>query len=307
METFDTTLRYSKPLRRGIGLAVALLAMAAALPGARAAEPLPPELEDVGVDDSRLGAQIPLSFQFQNEKGETVTLDQLISGERPVILTPVYYKCPMLCNLTLNGLVTAFNEMEYSVGEEFEVITYSINPRETAQLAAAKKQFYISDYGKPEAAQGWHWLASDEANARGLSGAIGFKYNAVEGMSDYAHPSVLMVLTPTGKLSRFIEGPNFKGRDLKLALLEASNGKIGSALDHILLTCYHYDPTSNSYVPVAWKIMRLGGIVTVLLIGGLIGGLLLLDRRRSRGATGGDGHDGPRHLPPTHAHPHPHA
>jgi protein SCO1/2 len=246
---------------------------------ARAPSGLPKALNDVGIDQ-KLNEQLPLDLMFKNENGEAVRLGDYF-GKKPVVLSLVYYQCPMLCNQVLNGMVTAFKVMAFKPGQEFEVVTVSFDPRETAVLAAAKKKTYV-DY-LPEAKRvganaGWHFLTGDAASIKRLTEAIGFRYHFDETTNQFAHASAIYVTTPQGKLARYFYGIEYAPRDLRLGLIEAGENKIGSPVDQLLLYCYHYDPATGKYGAAVMNIMRLGGIVTLIAIAGMF---LVLRRRGS--------------------------
>ena len=238
---------------------------------------LPPALREVKIEQ-RLNEQVPLDLQFKDETGRTVKLSEYINGSKPVILSLVFYQCPMLCNQILNGLMASLRAQSFDAGKEFEVLTVSFDPRETPELAAEKKQSYIQRYNRPGAERGWHFLTGDAENIRRLTEAVGFHYNYDEKTNQFAHASGIMVMTPAGKLSRYFYGIEYSPRDLRLGLVEASDNKIGSTVDQLLLYCYHYDPATGKYAWVV-NVYRWGGGITVLGIGALI---LSLHRRSSR-------------------------
>lgn len=233
-------------------------------------EPRPKELEGVGVTE-RAGTKLPLGLEFTDEAGRAVRLGDYVRGKRPFILNLVYYRCAMLCNLILNGQVEALKGIPWTPGREFEIITVSIDPRETHTLAKLKKQNYIRDYGKPEAAGGWHFLTGGEKSIRALADAAGFGYRYDEKKDIYVHSAAIFLGTPDGRLSRYLYGVMFAPATLKLSLVEASEGKTGGAIDKIMLFCFHYDADSGRYGPAAMNIMRLGGALTALLLGGALG------------------------------------
>lgn len=246
----------------------------------RAPSGLPNALADVGIDQ-KLNQQLPLDLVFRNEKGEEVKLGSYF-GKKPVVLSLVYYQCPMLCNQVLNGMVTAFKVMAFRPGEEFDVVTVSFDPRETPALAAAKKKTYV-DY-LPEAkragaAIGWHFLTGDEASIKQITDAVGFRYHWDKPTNQFAHASGVFVTTPEGKLSRYFYGIEYAPRDLRLGLIEAADNKIGSAVDQLLLFCFHYDPATGKYGATVMNLMRVGGVITMMAIVGL---LLALRRRNSK-------------------------
>lgn len=262
-------------------LAAVLLVLATDL----RAQQRPAALRDVGIDQ-RLNEQVPLDLTFHDESGKTVKLADYF-GKRPVILTPVYYECPMLCTLTLNGLVFAMKKMAFNVGQEYEVVTVSFNPRETPSLAAEKKKNYLRLFTKPGGDAGWHFLTGDEAAVQQLMRAIGFRYKWDEETKQYAHAAGLMVLTPQGRLARYFYGVEFPVRDLRLALVEASANKIGSRVDQILLFCFHYNPATGKYSLAVTRVLQTGGIATVLALAVLMTVLLRRERQaREGGATG---------------------
>lgn len=258
------------------------VALAAVSPGlAQLAGPVPDQLKDVGVEE-HLDEALPLDLEFRDEHGKTVALRDFFDGERPVILTLNYYKCPMLCGLQLNGLVTGLADLAWTPGDQFDIVTVSINPLETPELAADKKQNYLKKLGRPDAAQGWHFLTGDEGPIRQLAEAAGFGFRYDPATGDYAHAAALMVVTPKGHLARYLYGIEYPAKKLKLALLEAAEGTIGSPWDQLVMYCYHYDPSNRRYSPVAMNIMRVGGGATVLALGLVIGVLWIRDSRRHK-------------------------
>jgi protein SCO1/2 len=252
----------------------------AALPLYSADEPLPKELEGIGIEE-KLGSKIDLDLLFTAENGQQVPLRSFFSKGKPVVLNLVYYSCPMLCNLVLNGEVSVLKEIPWTPGNEFEIVTISINPMETWGLAAQKKSYYMESYGR-EAHQGWHFLTDYSGNVKKLAEQIGFSYRWDDRTQQFAHSAALMVLTPDALVSRYLYGIRYKVRDVRLALTEASEGKLGSIGDKILMFCFHYDPDARSYVPFARNIMRAGGVLTMLILGGVL--MLLFSRERTRTA-----------------------
>lgn len=237
----------------------------------------PDILKKIGIDQ-RLGEQAPLDLEFYDEAGNTVQLQQYF-GEKPVILALVYYNCPMLCNLVLNGLTKNLKPLSFSAGEEFDIISLSFDHRETHALAAEKKKNYIKDYDRPGAASGWHFLTGDSANIARLAAAVGFRYQFDPVTREYAHAGGIMVLTPQGKLARYFYGVDYPSRDLRLSLVEASENKIGSPVDQLLLYCYHYDPRTGKYGLVIMNVLRLAGIATVLVLVAFVIVMLRRDRK----------------------------
>lgn len=228
--------------------------------------------------EQKLNAQLPLDASFRDEDGRTVGL-RTYFGRKPVILSFAYYDCPMLCTLILDGLTRGLQLVPFNMGEQFEAVNISINPREPPSLARAKKENYAIKYGRPGAAAGWHFLTGDETSIRRVADAAGFKYESDPASGQYAHASGILIATPTGKISRYFYGIVFQPRDLRLGLVEASSEKIGSPADMLLLYCYHYDATTGKYSLLVTRVVRLSGIATVLLLGGT---LLLLFRREAR-------------------------
>lgn len=228
----------------------------------------PDLLKDVGVDQ-KLNQSVPLKLTFRDEHGKPVELTQYF-GQKPVILSLVYYNCPMLCTQVLNGLESSLKLIPMDIGKQFDVLTVSIDPTERPVLAEAKQALYTGLYGRPNAAQGWHFLTGDEQQIRQLANAVGFRYAYDPGSKQFAHASAIMVLTPEGKISRYFYGIQFPSRDLRLGLVEASAGKIGTPVDQVLLFCYHYDPSTGKYGLLISRLIQAAGAVTVLAIGGLI-------------------------------------
>ena len=225
----------------------------------------PPILTDVGIDQ-KLNAQIPPDLIFKDENGATVQLGQYF-GKRPIVLTLVYYKCPMLCTMVLNDLNKVLGAMQMNVGEQFDILTVSFDPTETPDLAAKKKHQYVHTYGRPHAEEGWHFLTGDEDSIKKLTDTVGFRYAWDPKWKQYAHASGIMVITPDGKVSKYFYGVEYSARDLRLALTEASNGKIGSLSDITLLYCFHYDPSTGKYSLDVTRAVQVGAILTMACIG----------------------------------------
>ena len=240
---------------------------------------LPKALKNVGIDQ-KLNEQIPLDAVFKDEQGREVKLGEFF-GKKPVVVSLVYYTCPMLCNQVLNGMLGSFRQVSFNIGDQYEVVTVSFDPRETPALAAAKKETYIKGYNRAGAEASWHFLTGDEANIKRLTDGVGFRYAWDEQTNQFAHASGIMVLTPEGKIARYFYGIDYPPRDLRLGLVEASQNKIGTPVDALMLYCYHYDPATGKYGAVVLNIMKVAGGVTVVLIVGL----LLVLRRRGSGAT----------------------
>ena len=225
----------------------------------------PRDLEDVRIDQ-RLDQPLPLDAVFRDENGAEVKLGDYF-GHKPVVLALVYYSCPMLCNQVLNGMTSGLDVLTaFSIGKEFEVVTVSFDPRETPELARQKKETYIKWYKREGAAEGWHFLTGDQPNIDRLTQAAGFHYKWDEKTTQFIHASAIMITTSDGKLARYFYGVEYAPKDLRLGLVEASDGKIGSPVDQLLLYCYHYDPALGRYGAVVMNIMRLGGALTVIAI-----------------------------------------
>lgn len=248
-------------------------------------EPLPAQLEGVGIT-AKIDHPLPLQLEFTDEEGRAVRLGEYFKGERPVLLTMGYYGCPMLCDLVLNGLVDGLQEVEWAPGKGFEIVTVSINPLETHQLARLKKQNYLTEYGRAGAGAGWHFLTGRENEIKSLADAVGFGYRYDESRGEYAHGAGVFLCTPDGRLSRFIGGIRFEPRTLRLSLVDASAGKVGSLVDQVVLYCYHYDAGQGRYALAAMNIMRAGGALTVVLLALALAILWLRDASKHRVAVG---------------------
>ena len=242
---------------------------------------LPKQVQDVRVDE-RINDTVPLDLPFTDEQGRRVTLSHYADGQRPLILTLNYYRCPKLCDVQLNVLTRAIADLELTPGRDYNIVTVSFDPAETPALANRKKGNYIRALGRPAAAVGWHFLTGEQHNIRRLAEAVGYRYKWLDRQRQYAHPAVIMILTPDGIISRYLYGIQYDPKTLRLSLVEASDGKVGSTIDYILLTCFQYDALEGSYVAGAMGLMRLGGVVTVLILGGTIGLLLLREFRRGK-------------------------
>ena len=240
----------------------------------------PPYLENVGIEQ-RLNAQISPHLPFTDEAGRSVQLGDYF-GKKPLILNLVYYKCPMLCGEVLTGLTAAMKMMKFDVGDQFEVVTVSFNPQETPADAAAKKKDLIIRYGRRGAASGWHFLTGSQEAISALTKAVGFQYQYDPKIKQYAHATAIMVLTPQGRISRYFYGVDFPPKDLRLGLVEASEGKIGNLTDAVLLYCYHYDPATGKYGAVITNILRLGAGLTIVFLAGMVLILLRLEKSAVR-------------------------
>ena len=241
---------------------------------------LPPALHGVGFDQ-RVNEQFPLDLAFHDEAGREVRLGDYFQG-KPVILVLAWYRCPMLCTEVLNGLTRAMLDMSLTAGKDFQVVTVSFDPREGPELAASKKKTYLERYGRPGADAGGHFLTGEEKSIQRLTEAVGFRCTYDEYHQQFAHASGIMVATPSGKLYRYFLDVKYPPRDLELSLVQASDNKVGTVVDQALLFCFHYDPSVGKYGPAVMNFVRLGGVLTLLAIGGLV----LVLRRTSRPASG---------------------
>jgi protein SCO1/2 len=284
------------PYRKSGTVAIAASVMLGALPasaqyglGVRADEgasnaarnAIPANLTDVTVTE-HLNAQLPLDVRLRDSSGRAVRLGEYFTGRRPVLLNLAYYRCPMLCNLVSNAVVNGLRGVAWTPGTEFDVVTVSIDPRESAQDAAARRARIADQYGRASGANGWHFTVGEESEVRRLASALGFGYRYDARQNQYAHPAVVFLATPTGKVARYLYGISFNPNDLRFGLLEASEGRAISTVERVLLFCYHFDPQDRRYVLAAKQVMKLGGAVTAaLLVGGLLA-LWLRELRRAR-------------------------
>ena len=239
---------------------------------------LPPALREVGFDQ-KIGTMLPLDVRFRDESGATVELGSFF-GRRPVLLSLVYYECPMLCSMALNGLVSSLRALNMEPGQDFEIVTVSFDSTEGPELAAAKKAKYVEEYNRNGAAAAWHFLTGDAAAIRELTESVGFRYVWDEPTQQFAHASGVIVTTPAGELSRYFYGIEYAPRDLRLGLVEASQGKLGTVVDQALLYCFRYDPESGTYAAVALNLVRAGGVVTVVVLAALVWWMRRQERRR---------------------------
>jgi protein SCO1 len=240
----------------------------------------PPRLENVGIEQ-HLDAQVPPDLTFRDDTGKTVKLGDYF-GHKPLILNLVYYNCTMLCGEALAGLSSAMRLVKFDVGNEFDVVTVSFDPRETPEMAVAKKIDYVKRYGRANAAAGWHFLTGQPDSINALTKVVGFQYQYDAKSNQYAHATAIMVLTPQGRISRYFYGVDFPPKDLRMGLVEASQGKIGNAVDQVLLYCYHYDPETGKYGAMVSNILRLAAAATILIMGIFLFILWRLDRSVTR-------------------------
>jgi protein SCO1/2 len=272
-----------KKLRISIGIAALLLA-GSALHGQTVpsnlgptAATMPPALQNVGFEP-QLNAQMPLDLSFRDETGRNVQLREYF-GQKPVVLAFVYYGCPMLCNQVQQGVVGTLRMLSFNPGRDYEVVFISFDSRETPEMATEKKKAALVHFRRPETDSAWHFLTGSQESIDVATRAANFRYNFSAKTNLFAHASGVMVLTPDGRISRYFYGVEYPGRDMRLGLVEASAGKIGTPIDHVLLFCYQYDPTAATYSAAILKIIRLGGVLTILCI---VGGILIFRRRDAR-------------------------
>lgn len=275
----------------GFLLAGALVTSPASADGGMPAMPsdqLPMEFQQASIKE-HLGDRLPLELVLHDEKGAEVKLGDYFNRGRPVVLNFVYHTCPMLCGMVLSGFTASAREHDWAIGKDYEVISISIDPKDTPQIASEKKAHWVKTYGRDEAttAGGWHFLTGDALAIKRATEAVGFSYYYDSRQKQYAHAAAMYLATPDGNLARYLYGIEFPAKDFRFGLAEAAQGRAGSTLDHLLLYCYQYDPNSRGYVLVAWKVMRLGALATVVALGSLLGVLWARERRRSRPPEGG--------------------
>ena len=244
-----------------------------------------PRLPGTVALDQKLDAQLPLDLMLRDETGRVVRLGQYFQRGKPVLLNFVYYNCPMLCPMALEGLTSTLTELKFDIGDQFDVVTVSIDPRDTPKVAAERKERYVKRYGRMSANTGWHFLTTHESAIRKLADAVGFRYAYDVQANQFAHATVLVVVTPAGRVSRYLFGFEYKPRDVRLALVEASSNKIGTPTDALLLLCYHYDAATGKYSRSAMNFVRAGGVATIAALAGFI---FVMIRRERHGHPGSD-------------------
>jgi protein SCO1/2 len=266
-----------------VALIIAAVAALGVAGSSRAQSPFtgdtPAELEGIEIVD-RAGETVPGDIVLRDETGNRVRVGDYLNQGRPVLVQLVYYSCPMLCTLVLNGYVDAAQEIDWVPGQEYEVLSVSFDPADKPELAAKKKANYVKALGREEAAGGWHFLTGEEAEVRRLADAVGFRYRWLEAQKQFSHAAGMFVLTPEGKISRTLYGIDYPVQDLRFSLLEASEGRLGSPLDRLVLYCFQYDPETHKYALVALNVMKLGGVLTVVCLGLLLGFLWIRERRQ---------------------------
>jgi protein SCO1/2 len=263
--------------------AIALLLVAVSAVAEAHDNSRPEALRDVAFEQ-KLNQPIPLDLKFRDETGATVQLSQYF-GRRPVLLNFVYYKCQDLCPLLLDGVVRTLRALSFEVGNQFEVLTVSFDPHDDAKMAAAKKQDFVQRYGRSGAVSGWHFLTGDAANIDKLTHAVGFRYHYIAESGEFGHATGIILLTPAGITSRYYYGIDFSPRDVRLGLIEAAAGKIGSPIDQLLLFCFHYNPITGKYGLLISNVIKLAGGLTVLALGGFV--VAMLRRERAHASVGG--------------------
>ncbi len=288
-------LRAAMKSRVPVSLFVALLAALIVAPFAAPAQAAPVKDSQIGDRTERgpqqlhgvavtehLGSALPLDLPFKDNTGRAVKLRDYFDGKHPVIITLNYSNCPMLCSLELTGLAKGMKQLEWRAGDQFRVLTVSLDPTESNELSTRTRARYLRLYGRPGADAGWQFLRGTDADVHKLAKAIGFSYNYDPEKKQYYHPAVIAMATPKGVIARYMYGIQFNPQTLRLGLVESSQGKIGTTIDKILLFCCAYDPKEGNYSLVASKVMSLGGALTVIVLGGFLGSLWLFERRRRK-------------------------
>lgn len=273
-----TSRNLLRPLRAALAAAAVLSAAGAAQ--AQLNLGVPEELKGIDIVE-HLDEPLPLDARFTDDSGAAVRLGDYFKGEKPVLLQLGYNKCPMLCNLVLNGAFEGLKGVDWMPGKEFEVVSISIDPTETAGLAKAKKESYLAEFDRPGSGQGVHFLTGSELMSKSVADAVGFTYR-LQDNGDYAHAAAIYLITPDGRISRYMYGTKFEPSDLRMGLLEASEGRIGTTLDRFILWCHIYDPNARGYVLQARRVMSIGGLVTVLVLAGGLGLFWRAEVRKKR-------------------------
>lgn len=242
---------------------------------------MPKQLEGVGVEE-HLSSPLPLTLKFRDDRGKLVRLGDYFGKGRPIVLSMNYSSCPMLCNVQLNGMADALRDLDWTAGREYDVVSVSINPRETFEEAQLAKKRYVERYGQPGSEDGWHFLTGDEQDIKELARTIGFQYHYVPSQKEYAHPAVFVLASPDGNVMRYVYGVNFDPQMLRLSLVEASEGKVGNTIDKFILYCFHYDAAAGKYAPVARNIMKVGAAGTVLVLALVLATFWARERSRNK-------------------------
>ena len=247
-------------------------------------QPPPSILKRVGIEQ-HLDAQLPLELKFRDELGREVKLGDYF-GKKPVVLSMVYYECPMLCGEVLNGEASVFSALKLDIGKDFDVLTVSFDPTETPDLARGKKRTYVERYGRNGAEQGWHFLTGPQESIAALTDAVGFKYAWDDQTKQFAHAAAIMVVTPQGKIAQYFYGVEYSPKDVRFGLVQASQGKAGNLVDQVLLYCYHYDPRTGKYGAVVSRVLQIAGAVTIAILGGFLIIMFRLEPHGERGKGG---------------------
>ncbi|HYO25481.1 MAG TPA: SCO family protein [Lacipirellulaceae bacterium] len=265
------------PLRSQLAAAIAVWSIAGApCPAGPLENPQSSILSQVRFEQ-RLDAQVPVELEFQDDRGRRIALAECMA-QRPTVLVLAYYRCPMLCNQVLEGLARSLQGIDLAAGKDFQVVVVSFDPSDTVELAASKKQAVLDAYGRQTAAEGWHFLIGAPADVGAVAQSVGFTYQYDEATKQYAHASGIVLVTPAGRVSRYFYGIDYPTRDVRLGLVEASNGRIGSLVDELLLLCFHYDPLTGRYGLAIMRIIRGAGVLTVVALAGFIWRSLRRDR-----------------------------
>ena len=237
----------------------------------------PEALQDVDIIE-HLGETIPLDARFATSKGDSITIGDLLEEGKPVILNPLYYECPMLCGLVIDGVLNVTNQLVWNPGEDYIIISFSIDPSEDYALAAEHKERYYSQLNKPQPENGWYFLTGNKSNIDKMITAVGFEVNEIEDTGEFAHTAAIMMLSPEGVITRYLYGIQYNEFDVRSGLYESADGKIGNTLNKVIMYCYQYDPDTNSYAPVAINIMKIGGLATLIILGIFLGLLWLREK-----------------------------
>jgi protein SCO1/2 len=267
---------------------IASLASIAAAQGMNAGprgtlQPPPNILKNVGIEQ-HLDTQIPLDLKFRDEMGREVKLGDYF-GKKPVVLSMVYYECPMLCGEVLNGEASVFSTLKFEIGKEYDVVTVSFDPTEGPDLARSKKRVYVERYGRPGGDEGWHFLTGSPESIKALTNAVGFNYAWDEQTKQFAHAAAIMVVKPDGKIAQYFYGVEYSPKDLRFGIVQASQGKVGTIVDQVLLYCYHYDPRTGKYGAVVSRVLKVAGVITLLILGGFLIVMFRLEPQQDRSGS----------------------
>jgi protein SCO1/2 len=264
--------------------AIALVLVLVPASAAAQVNVLPPELRDVTITE-HLNDRIPADATFRDHENHVVRLGEYFDGHRPVVLQFAYYRCPMLCNLVTSAMLQVARGAEWTAGDQYDIVTLSIDPSEGPADSSLKREWALSQYRREPAQHGWHFLTGSQAEITRVARAVGFGYRYDQRQNQYAHPAAIMLLTPDGRIARYLYGIQFNPNDFRLGLLEASEGRATSTVERLIMFCYHYDPQGRRYVLVAMSVMKLGGVATIALLGGFLAVLWTRERRRANAET----------------------